>query len=150
MPQFCKHYSKDLKQHIIYQSLTLGYSTMEIAKNLDMSLHVVRQMLQLWRENGNVVQDPQTYARQDRAQLLDTGCIEVSLTIQHSSIDIDSYCNLLALLDQNPDIFLDEILDQLSDQLDISVSLSTVHRTLKLLGITSKKVCLLHCIELNC
>ena len=45
---------------------------------------------------------------------------------------------------------IDEILDQLSDQLDISVSLSTVYRTLKLLGITSKKVCLFCCIKLNC
>ena len=45
MPQFRKHYSKDLKQRIIYQSLTLGYSTKEIAKNLDMSLRVVQQML---------------------------------------------------------------------------------------------------------
>ena len=93
MPQFFKHYSKDLKQHIIYQSLTLGYSTMEIAKNLDMSLRVVQRTLQLWREIGDIVQDPQTYARQDRAQLLDTGCIEVSLTIQHSSIVICYGCN---------------------------------------------------------
>ena len=55
MPQFRKYYSKDLKQCVIYQSLTLGYSTMEIAKNLDMSLHIVQRMLQLWREIGDVV-----------------------------------------------------------------------------------------------
>ena len=49
---------------------------MEIAKNLDMSLRVVRWTLQLWREIGDIVQDSQTYARQGQAQLLDTGYIE--------------------------------------------------------------------------
>ena len=60
-------------------------------------------MLQLWRQIGDVVQDPQTYARQGWAQLLDTGCIEVSLTIQDSSIDIESYCNLVYTCSAEPE-----------------------------------------------
>jgi transposase len=47
---------------------------------------------------------------------------------------------LLALLEHSPDIYLDEIQEQLEEQLNIDVSISTVSRTLKRLGITSKKV----------
>jgi hypothetical protein len=47
---------------------------------------------------------------------------------------------MLALLDHQPDIYLDEIAEQLMEQLDISVLLSTIHMTLKLLGVTTKKV----------
>src|SRR5882672_2128483 len=48
---------------------------------------------------------------------------------------------ILALLDRDPDIYLDEIAEQLMEQCNVSVSLSTVQRMLKLLGITTKKVC---------
>lgn len=47
---------------------------------------------------------------------------------------------MLALIDRSPDIYLDEIQTQLYEQHGIDVSLSTVWRTLKRLGITSKKV----------
>ena len=48
---------------------------------------------------------------------------------------------ILALLDCNPNMYLDEIAEQLMDQHNLSVSLSTVQGMLKLLGITMKKVC---------
>ena len=83
MSKYRQHYSKDLKQRVVYQSLTLGYSTSEIARNLDMSSCVVRRTLQTWREIGDVVKDPKHYARQGRARLLDTGCTEVSVITLH-------------------------------------------------------------------
>jgi transposase len=46
---------------------------------------------------------------------------------------------MLALIDRDPDIFLDEIQDQLEDQHGVIVSIATIWRTLKRLGITSKK-----------
>jgi hypothetical protein len=49
---------------------------------------------------------------------------------------------MLALIERQPDIYLDEIAEQLTEQQNISVSLSTIQRSLKLLGITSKKVCI--------
>ena len=49
---------------------------------------------------------------------------------------------LLALIDHTPDIYLDEIQEQFSIQHDLDVSLATISRTLKRLGISSKKVCL--------
>ena len=46
---------------------------------------------------------------------------------------------ILALLGRNLDMYLDEIAEQLMDQCNVSVSLSTVQRMLKLLGITTKR-----------
>lgn len=47
---------------------------------------------------------------------------------------------MLALLEHSPDIYLDEIQEQLCDMHAINVSLATISRTLKRLGIGSKKV----------
>ena len=50
---------------------------------------------------------------------------------------------MLGLLDRDPDLYLDEIQQQLEDQHGVIVSLATVWRTLRRLGITSKKVSML-------
>jgi arginine repressor len=47
---------------------------------------------------------------------------------------------MLALIDHTPDIYLDEIQEQLYIQHDIDVSLATISRTMKRLGLSSKKV----------
>lgn len=47
---------------------------------------------------------------------------------------------IIALLEHSPDLYLDEIQEQLDEQHGIHVSLSTISRTLKRIGITSKKV----------
>lgn len=47
---------------------------------------------------------------------------------------------MLALLDHSPDIYLDEIQEELADIHSVNVSLATISRTLKQLGIGSKKV----------
>jgi len=119
-----KYYSKDLKERVVYQRLTLGLSTMEIAKNLDMSPRVVQQVLQLYQEIGNVIKDSKTYAKQGRCQLLDTDSVEF----------------LLALLERKPDIYLDELAERLMEQKNVEVSLATIQRSLKMLGITTKKL----------
>ncbi|KAF8575985.1 hypothetical protein K439DRAFT_1231753, partial [Ramaria rubella] len=46
---------------------------------------------------------------------------------------------MLKLLDHHPDMYLDEIALELMDKLRILVAISTVHYSLKLLGITTKK-----------
>ncbi|KAJ7658916.1 hypothetical protein B0H17DRAFT_883702, partial [Mycena rosella] len=46
---------------------------------------------------------------------------------------------MLALLDHTPNAYLDEIQEQLYLQHEIDVSLGTICRTLKPLGISSKK-----------
>ncbi|KAF8500583.1 hypothetical protein JB92DRAFT_2656744, partial [Gautieria morchelliformis] len=101
-----------------------GMTTAQIAENLDMSIRVVQRTLHIWQEIGNVVKDPRTYAKRGKACLLDSGSVEF----------------ILALLEQQPDIYLDDIAEELLAQRNVSVSLSTIQRTLELLGVTSKKV----------
>lgn len=48
---------------------------------------------------------------------------------------------MLALLEHTPDLYLDEIQEKLSDMHDLTLSLTTIARTLKRMGIGSKKVC---------
>jgi transposase len=47
---------------------------------------------------------------------------------------------MLGLIEHSPDIYLDEIQDQLLAQHDLDISLAAIWRTLKRLGISSKKV----------
>ena len=47
---------------------------------------------------------------------------------------------MLGLLEQCPDMYLDEIQEQLEEQNNVVVSLAMIYRTLHHLGITSKKV----------
>jgi hypothetical protein len=49
---------------------------------------------------------------------------------------------MLGLLEHSPDLYLDEIQEQLLDQHDCDISLAAIWRTLKRLGIGSKKVSL--------
>jgi transposase len=46
---------------------------------------------------------------------------------------------MLGLLEHSPDIYLDEIQEELFAQHNIDISLSTICRTLKRLGMSSKK-----------
>lgn len=48
---------------------------------------------------------------------------------------------MLALIERSPDIYLDEIQEQLLELHGINVSLSAICKTLKRLGMSSKKVC---------
>ncbi|KAF8508968.1 hypothetical protein JB92DRAFT_2651508, partial [Gautieria morchelliformis] len=82
---------------------------------------VVQRVLQTWDEIGTVLKEPQKVGR---APLLSTS--QVTL--------------LLTLLDQYPAIYLDELQDELQWRYDVSVSLATIWRSLKRLGITSKKL----------
>jgi transposase len=51
---------------------------------------------------------------------------------------------MLALIEHSPDIYLDEIQEQLLDQHNIKISLDSISRTLKRLGLSSKKVSSCH------
>ncbi|KAF8575074.1 hypothetical protein K439DRAFT_1623867 [Ramaria rubella] len=106
-------YSKDLKQLVVYQRHTLSRPTTVIAKELDMSLRVIQ-----------LVRNPGLYAKKGRARLLHSCAVEF----------------MLGLVDQQPDIYLDEIAEELIEQHGVSVSLAAIQRTMKLLGITTKRV----------
>ncbi|KAF8572915.1 hypothetical protein K439DRAFT_1625441 [Ramaria rubella] len=117
-------YLKDLKQLVVYLCYTLSRPTTVIAKELDMSLCVVQHVLQLYEEIGTVVRNPGLYAKKGRAHLLHFCAVEF----------------MLALVDQQPDIYLDEIAEELIEQHGVSISLATIQRTMKLLSITTKRL----------
>ncbi|KAJ7586941.1 hypothetical protein C8J56DRAFT_787260 [Mycena floridula] len=114
------HYSRDLKRRVVYQSNILGYSTTQICQNLDMPLRVVQRVLQVYNEIGEVCRDRK---RLGRSPLMTEEAARM----------------MLALLEHSPDIFLDEIQVQLEVQHGLELSISTIYRTLKQLGITNKK-----------
>ncbi|KAF8581336.1 hypothetical protein K439DRAFT_1267888, partial [Ramaria rubella] len=100
-----------------------GLKTAEIALNLDMSLHIVQRVLQLYRELRDVMKDP-----------------HICTFIIYGK-DLPSYTQyMLKLLEEKPDLYLDEIALELNDVTSLDISISTVHHSLKLLGIMSKRV----------
>ena len=50
---------------------------------------------------------------------------------------------MLALIEHSPDIYLDEIQEQLLERHDVKLTLYSILRTLKRLGMSSKKVSIL-------
>ncbi|KAF8591236.1 hypothetical protein K439DRAFT_1327559, partial [Ramaria rubella] len=82
---------------------------------------LVQRVLQLYKELGDVMKDPHMYQRY-----------------------LPSYAQyMLKLLEEKPDLYLDEIALELNDVTSLDISISTVHHSLKLLGIMSKRVSLM-------
>jgi len=52
-----RHYSRDLKQRVIYSAFTLHKKSTEIAIDLDMPLRVVQRVKKTWNEIGEVCHD---------------------------------------------------------------------------------------------
>lgn len=47
---------------------------------------------------------------------------------------------MLAVVERNPDIYLDEIQEELYDQYGVSASISSIWRTVIILGLSNKRV----------
>ncbi|THU91611.1 hypothetical protein K435DRAFT_673785 [Dendrothele bispora CBS 962.96] len=95
----------------------------EIAIDLDMPLQVVQRVIQTWNLIGEVCRE-----RKGKGQ-------PYILSDQNTKF-------LIAIISWNPDIYLDEIQLELYTQHGVDVSIVTIHRSLKRLGYSSKKVCL--------
>ena len=52
-----KHYSRDLKHCVVYQSEVLCMKSTEVAINLDIPLQVVQRVKRTWHEIGEVCRD---------------------------------------------------------------------------------------------
>ena len=103
-----RHYSKDLRERIIYQSWVLGKSTSEISVDLDISLRVVQHTIQLWNEIGDVVQDPKEYSQRGRPRLMDSVACNVRDTTSWELLGTNPHAQyLLRLLDHRSDLYLD-------------------------------------------
>ena len=79
-----RHYSRDLKQRVIYQVAVLGRTSTEISINLDIPLRVIQRVIQTWNQIGEVCRDRTT----GRAPLMQPEHCEVSNYLWSVSIII--------------------------------------------------------------
>jgi transposase len=89
---------------------------------LEYSRRTFFRTLKLWREIGDVMSAPSNICGRPRV------------------LDYDDLQYLLLLIEQNPDYFLDELLDLVQTNRFISVHFSTILRTLKHAGVSRKKL----------
>ena len=132
-----RHYHQDLKRRVIYQVYTLGMKNTAVAILLNMALHVVQHCLKTWREIGEVCRDRGGLGR---APLMQRDAVRVSPWLLLLHLSPDGPQLMLALIEHSPDIYLDEIQEELYTQHNIDVSLVTIWRTLRRLGMSSKCV----------
>ncbi|KAJ4467147.1 hypothetical protein C8J55DRAFT_381686, partial [Lentinula edodes] len=93
----------------------------KIAIELDMPLRVVQRIRQNWNEIKDVCKE--------RKQ------------IGQSPVMRPDACKLMfGLIEHSPDIYLDEIQDELYYAYDLMLSISTIWRTLRRLGIRNKRL----------
>ncbi|THU77560.1 hypothetical protein K435DRAFT_702093 [Dendrothele bispora CBS 962.96] len=116
-----QHYSRDLKNRVIYQYYTLQLNTSEISVNLNMMLRVVQRAIQNWNEIGDVCRERRG---RGRCRILSSHNMQF----------------LIAVVDRTPDIYLDEIQQELLTQHGVDMSIGTIHNSLKRLGYSSKKL----------
>jgi len=133
------HYSQDLKHRVIYQAHTLGKTSTAIALDLDMPLRVVQRVKRTWFEIGEVCRKGFAVGRRPLMSPAHTKVSTIVLPCVQS-IFSSTLQFMLALIEHSPDIYLDEIQESLLEQHDINVSLPSISRTLKRLGMSSKKV----------
>ena len=82
------HYSKDLKDRVIYQYTVLKMKPAEISISLDMSTRVVYRTLQLWEEIGNTVCNPRNDSIHSRPKVMNETACNVSYFVEyHDSSD---------------------------------------------------------------
>ncbi|KAJ3861333.1 hypothetical protein EV359DRAFT_47419, partial [Lentinula novae-zelandiae] len=120
-PRVRRHYSRDLKLTVIHQSFILGYKPTKIAIELDMPLRVVQRIQQNWNEIKDV-------------------CNERKQIGQSPLMRPDACKLMFGLIEHSPDIYLDEIQDELYYSYDLMLSISTIWRTLRRLGICNKRL----------
>ncbi|TEB22296.1 hypothetical protein FA13DRAFT_1577402, partial [Coprinellus micaceus] len=97
----------------------------EIAINLDMPLHVIQCALKVWDNTGDV----SLGWRGGRSHVLEPAHCEY----------------ILSLLENTPDMYLDELQHQLENTHGVVTTISTISRTLHRLGVSSKKLSRMAC-----
>lgn len=86
-----RHYSRDLKRRVIYQTDVLGLTSTEVSINLDIPLRVVQHVKQTWNEIGEVCRDRTAIGR---APLMQPGHCEVSTHTFMTGIPQSPYFHL--------------------------------------------------------
>ena len=123
-----RHISRDVKLAAIRLHELNLLSLEDILQCVGFSERTFYRILAIWRETGDVVKPKKTHLGRPR------------------SLDHDDLQYLLILVRDNPDYFLDELLDLLKTNRFISVHFTTIHRELEWAGVSHKK---LKCIALE-
>ncbi|KAJ3825843.1 hypothetical protein F5880DRAFT_1477486 [Lentinula raphanica] len=119
----CKRrtYSRDLKLAVVHQLFILGYKTTKVAIELAIPLRVVQRIQKNWNEIHDVCKERKGIGR--------------------APLMTPASCKLMVgLIECSPDIYLDEIQDEMYYAYGLTLSLSTIWRTLRRLGISNKRV----------
>ena len=117
-----RHISRDVKLAAIRLHELDLLSLEDILQCVGFSERTFYQILALWRETGDVVKPKKTRLGRPR------------------SLDYDDLQYLLILVRDNPDYFLDELLDLLEKNRFISIHYTTIHRELERAGVSRKKL----------
>ena len=84
-----RHYSHDLKRHIIYQTQILGKSSTQIAIDLNIDLQVVQHVKQTWNKIGDVCRDRKYKGRSPVMSSTEIDvCISAYLLV-HATLNLD-------------------------------------------------------------
>ena len=143
---FLRQYSMDLNQHVIYQAYTLGKRATEIAIDLDISLCDVQQAKQTWNQIGQVCHSKWINGRHllltpEQTQVCALYLIACNMLNLSPFVVFFLSKFMLTLIEQSPNIYPDKIQEGLQELHDIEISLSSIWRTLRHLGMSAKKIC---------
>ena len=117
-----RHISRDVKLAAIRLYELNLLSLEDILQCVGFSERTFYRILALWCETGDVVKPTKTRLGRPR------------------SLDYNNLQYLLILVQDNPDYFLDELLDLLKKNRFISIHYTTIHRELKRAGVSRKKL----------
>ena len=115
-------YSEDLRWRMVYQKEGMGLSYTEVAKNLIVDQCIVKRVVKLFNDTGNVTKKSYNKSNLPR---------KVTKVVQ--------FC-ILQLVIQYPGIKLREIKSEVSYLLQVELDESTICRFLQSQGLTRQKM----------
>lgn len=113
-------YSIDLRQRVIDAYIAKQGSLRQLADRFKVSLSFVQRLLRHYQNTGQVSAKPHA------------GGAPAKITIKDLSI-------VQHLVDEQPDALLEELCERLAKRNGIQVSVSTMHRAVQKLELTTKK-----------
>lgn len=124
----CRHapYSADLRWRIVWRRIGMEQNFRDIARCLNVSVGTAYNTFKLFKETGNVDPKHREY---------------VGLTVTDRMVTL-----ILAIVFENPNLYLQEITRMIYDYKNVKVSPATVCNVMHKHGLTRKKI---QCIEIQ-
>ena len=121
-PSRKKAYSVDLRWRIIYQRLGMELPFSKIARNLNIATSTAHLTYKKFEANGDV------QAKKQRQRP------EVRALDEHSELLV------IALILENPTLYLDEVVQEVNNLTSLTISAPTICRLFKRYGLTRKRI----------